>query len=84
MTSSVVCRVVQAWTASSNSAARLVRTLMSTRASSSSRSKRSIRTRKSLNCWLAMVAKPTQPSAVGSIDGWSMWRNAGSSGATTP
>ena len=77
MISSVGCWVVQAWTISSNSAARLVRTLMSTRASSASRSARSMRTRKSLNCWLAMVAKPTQPSAVGSIEGWSMWRNDG-------
>ncbi len=80
MISSVGCCVVQAWTIASNSSARLVRTLMSTRASSASRSARSMSTRKSLNCWLAMVAKPTQPSAVGSIDGWSMWRNVGSTG----
>ena len=41
---------------------------------SSSQSGRSIRTRKSWNICIALVLKPTQPSAVGSIDGSSTQR----------
>ncbi len=72
--SSVVRAAAQPWTISRNSARLRSRPRNEARSASSSRSARSIITRKSANCCAVMVQNPTRPSAVGTIEGSSMLR----------
>ena len=75
---------VQSRTTALHSSKRAVRTAIWKSPGSSSRSSRSIRRRKLANCRLELVQKPTQPSAVGSMDGVSViWAEPPSWGRPT-
>ena len=75
--SATVCRRVQPWIIAFTSGARRMRSSQRASAWSSTRSGRSMRTRKSRHCCAVMVQKPIQPSRAGSMDGISTVRANG-------